>query len=303
MANRKQHVVPYFYLKNFFPGLVYRKGEQSPRFTKKPGNVSVRKYYYGKSSDDLILPLDKMNSVIENEAAPVLRRLMENVTTINQRDWITLSYFFANMQIRNPYYHESLRQTFRQMTDQVNEMAERMKDAYEKAKAEGKDFHLPEAPKSDSERGYSLEEVNKSMEELEATDGTLKITQLLYYQIRKIAEYIQKMSLHVIEPPGALFFITADTPLVLFSFSSGTTLGAGWGNKDAFAMIPVHPKRCMMLAYRREPSIYSSVLTPENVHLWNIEMMKYASHEIYSKHPYDMALDWMHQQRIWRKRE
>lgn len=303
MTNRRQHVVPYFYLKEFFPGFVYRRGEQSPRFTKKAKNISVRKNYYGKSEEDLLMPLDKMNSVIENEAAPILKRLKDDVTTIGRSEWITLSYFFANMQVRNPFYQESLRTTFRQMTDQVVEMAERMKESYEKAKAEGKEFHLPERQNIGGARSYSLEEIKKSMEELDAPEGHIKIAENLYYNIRDIASYIQKMSLHVIKAPDALFFVTTDTPLVLYSLSSGSPIGAGWANQDAMAMIPIDPKYCIMLAYREQPAIYSNILSPFDVHLWNINLIRYASHEVYSKYPYDIASDWMHRRGVWGKRK
>ena len=300
MANRKQHVVPRFYLKEFFPGFIYRKGEQSPRFTQKPSNISVRTDYYGKPNDSLIFPLDNFNSVVESETAPIIKRLMNNeITTISHRDWINLSYFFANMQMRNPSYHKSLRNTFRQFTNQINEMVERIKESYEKAKAEGKEFHIPERPKFPDEKGYSLEEVNKSMEELETKNGHIKIAEDLYFHVKDIASYIQKMSLHVIEATGGLFFITTDTPLVLYSLSSGTPVGAGWANRDAMAMIPIHPKKCLVLTYRGEPAIYSNTITANDIHLWNINLMKYASYEIYSKHSYDIALDWMLQRGMW----
>lgn len=302
MKNKRQHVVPYFYLKEFFPGFVYRKGAQDRRFTRKPGNVSVRSNYYGRPDDELILPLDGLNSVIESEAAPIIKRLMVDVTTINRIDWINLSYFFANMQLRNPSYHKMLRETFRHMTNQVTEMAERMKASYEKAKAEGREFPLPMGPAIDKERGYSLEEMQKSMEERDAPDGHIKIIEDLYSNIKDVASYIQKMSLHVLEAPGALFFITTDTPLVLYSLASGSTLGAGWANQDAMAMIPIHPKYCLVLIYRKEATIYSKVLTADEVHFWNTNLMKYASTEIYSKYSYDIAHDWMLRQGIWRKK-
>jgi len=302
MKNKRQHVVPQFHLKEFFPGFVYRKGAQHPRFTKKPGNVSVRSYYYGRPDDDSILPLDRFNSLIEKEAAPIIKRLMVDVTTINRSDWIKLSYFFANMQLMNPSYHESLRETFRQMTDQVSDMVERMKASYEKAKAEGREFPLPMGPTINNERGYSLEEMHQAVEERDAPDGHIKIAAGLYSNIKDVAFCIQKMSLHVLEAPGALFFITTDTPLILYSLNSGSLLGAGWGNQDAMAVIPIHPKYCLVLVYRKEATIYSKVLAADEVHFWNINLMKYASTEIYSKYQYDMAHNWMLQQGIWHKK-
>ncbi len=106
MGKLRQHTVPRFYLEDFFPGLVYRRGEKSPRFTRKARNLAVRVGYYG-APDEALIPLDKMNSVIENEAAPVLKRIVGDVTTMSRNDWVTLSYFFANMAIRSPAYHLS----------------------------------------------------------------------------------------------------------------------------------------------------------------------------------------------------
>ncbi len=302
MKNKRQHVVPLFYLKEFCPGFVYRKGAQVPRFTRKPGNVSVRSNYYGRPDDDSILPLDRLNSVIEDKAAPIIKRLMVDVTTINRSDWINLSYFIANMQLRNPFYHESLRETFRQLTDQVSDMVERMKASYEKAKAEGREFPLPMGPTIDNERGYSLEEMRKSVEERDAPAGHIRIMENLYSIIKDVASYIQKMSLYVLEAPGALFFITTDTPLVLYSLNSGSTLGAGWENQDAMAVIPIHPKYCLVLVYRKEATIYTKVLADDEVHFWNINLMKYASTEVFSKYRYDIARNWMLRQGIWRKK-
>ena len=303
MASRRQHVVPCFYLKDFFPGYVYRKSEKSPRYTKKVRNICVRKDYYGKSRDEILLPLDEINSVIEAEAAPAIQKMLFDLRTVNQVDWIKLSYFFANMQIRNPYYIESLQDTFRKFTDQLNEMAEKIKESYEKAKAEGEEFAMPTEPNVyDSER-YSLEEINKSMEELETKDGHIRIAEDLYYHLKDIASYVQKMSLHIMEATGATFFITTDTPLVLFSLTTGTPLGAGWANSDAMAMIPISPRYSFMLAYRGKPSIYTKTLTTYDVNLWNVNLMRYASQEVYSKYAYDLAQDWMLRRGLWDKKQ
>jgi hypothetical protein len=109
------------------------------------------------------------------------------------------------------------------------------------------------------------------------------------------------MSLHVLEAPRALFFITTDTPLILYSLNSGSPSGAGWENPDAMAVIPVHPKYCLVLIYRKEATIYSRVLAPDQVNFWNINSMKYASTEVHSKYDYDIARNWMLRQGIWRK--
>jgi hypothetical protein len=90
MGGPRQHTVPNFYLKEFLnSGIVYRRGAKSPRFVKKPKNVAVRINYYGESSGNLDI-LDQMNSAIEGWAAPVLKRLVYDVTSITYSDWVTL---------------------------------------------------------------------------------------------------------------------------------------------------------------------------------------------------------------------
>jgi len=293
MGNRRQHTIPHFYLKEFLnSGIVYRRGDKSPRFVKKPKNVAVRIDYYGGPSDDFDV-LDKMNSAIENWAAPVLKRLVYDVTAITRSDWIILSYYFANIHVRTPAFQDSMISTYKEMTTQLNKMAEDMKKAYEKAKAEGKDLSIFGSPSFDDSPKYSLDEWNKWMEQLDQKEGRLDSISAFYSLIKDIAKYIQEMTFHILEAPGGLFFVTTDRPLVLFSLVSGSPLGAGWGNRDALAAMPLDPKHLLVMCYRSEPAVYHKVLSTRDVHFWNIELMKYAVYEVYSKYPYDIALDWM----------
>jgi hypothetical protein len=300
MGNRRQHTIPHFYLKEFLnSGIVYRRGDKSPRFVTKPKNVAVRIDYYGGPSDDFDV-LDKMNSAIENWAAPVLKRLVYDVTAITRSDWIILSYYFANIHVRTPAFQDSMISTYKEMTKQLNKMAEDMKKAYEKAKAEGKDLSIFSSPSFDDSPKYSLDEWNKWMEQLDQKEGRLDSISAFYSLIKDIAEYIQKMTFHILEAPGGLFFVTTDRPLVLFSLVSGSPLGAGWGNRDALAAMPLDPKHLLVMCYRGKPAVYHKVLSNKDVQFWNIELMKYAVYEVYSKYTYDIALDWMLGKGIWK---
>lgn len=108
------------------------------------------------------------------------------------------------------------------------------------------------------------------------------------------------MTFHILEAPGGLFFVTTDKPLVLFSLVSGSPLGAGWGNKDALAAMPLDPKHLLVMCYRGEPAVYHKILSIKDVQFWNIELMKYGVYEVYSKYTYDIALDWMIGKGIWK---
>lgn len=300
MRNRRQHTIPKFYLKEFLnSGIVYRRGDKSPRFVKTPINIAVHIDYYGGPSDDFDA-LDKMNSAIENWAAPVLKKLIDAVTSITHSDWVILSYYFANIHVRTPAFQDSMISTLKEMTKQLNKMAEDMKRAYEKATAEGKDSSVFNTPSFYDSPRYSIDEWNKWMEGLDQKEGRLVSIASRYRLIKDIAKYIQRMTFHICEAPGGLFFTTTDRPLVLFSLMSGSPLGAGWGNKDVLAALPLDPKHLLLMCYRGEPAVYHRVLSANDVHFWNIELMKYAVYEVYSKHTYDTALDWMLRKGVWK---
>lgn len=161
MSGPKQHTIPRFYLKEFLnSGIVYRRGDKSPRFVKKAKNVAVRINYYGGPSDDFD-ELDKINSAIENLAAPVLKRLIHDVNSITRSGWIILSYYFANIHVRTPAFQDSMKSTFKEMGKQLNKMAEDMKKVYEKAKAEGKDLSIFNSPSFNDSSRFSLDELNE----------------------------------------------------------------------------------------------------------------------------------------------
>jgi len=300
MGKRRQHTIPYFYLKEFLkPGIVYRRVDKSPRYVKTPKDVAVHSDYYGRSSDEFNA-LDKINSKTETWAAPLLKKLINDPASITHSEWVILSYYFANIYVRTPAFQDTMINTFKEMTEQLNKMAERMKKAYEKAEAEGKDLSLFSTPTFNNSPGTSVDEWNKWMDKLDQEDGKLDNISLFYSLIRDIAECIQKMAFYIFEASGGLFFITTDRPLVLFSLISGSPHGAGWEKKDALAALSLDPKHLLTMCYRGTPAIYNRVPSAGDVHFFNVELMKYAVYEVYSKHEYDVALDWMLREGIWK---
>jgi len=202
MGKRRQHTIPYFYLKEFLkPGIVYRRGDKSPRYVKTPKDVAVHSDYYGRSSDEFNA-LDKINSKTETWAAPLLKKLINGPASITHSEWVILSYYFANIYVRTPAFQDTMINTFKEMTKQLNKMAERMKKAYEKAEAEGKDLSLFRSPTFDNSPGTSVDEWNKWMDKLDQEDGKLDNISLFYSLIRDIAECIQKMAFYILEAPG-----------------------------------------------------------------------------------------------------
>jgi hypothetical protein len=207
MGGPRQHTIPKFFLKEFLnPGIVYRRGDKSPRHVKRPKKVAVHINYYGGPSDNLDI-LDDMNSAIENWAAPVLKRLVYDVTSISHSDWVILSYYFANIHVRTPAFQDSTAATFKELTQKLNKMAEDMKKAYKKAEAEGRDLSAFNTPSFDDSPRWPLDEWNKWMEKLQQREGRLDSILTFYSLIKDIAEYIQKMSFHILEAPGGLFLL------------------------------------------------------------------------------------------------
>lgn len=299
MGNQRQHVIPRFYLNRFIgPGWVYRRGAPKPRFVKKTKNVAVRIDYYGCPKDEH-KALDEINKVTESEGAPVLEKLISNTTAITRSDWIILSYLFANFAVRTPVIINTMRDTLLSLIQQVNEMAQEMTKSYKKAKEKGKDLSLFPKPDLGDSQSYSLDEINRCASELEASNGHLAMATSLFGAMKAVANCIQQMSYLILKAPAGLFFVTCDRPLTLYSLSTGSLIGAGWGNTDALATIPLSPKHLLMMFYYTPDAIYKNQIMAKDVHLQNIDTMKFAADEVYSPKEYKEAEDWMCQTGQW----
>jgi hypothetical protein len=223
--------------------------------------VAVHSYYYGRPSDE-VNALDKINDVTETLAAPLLKKLINDPASMAYSEWVILSYYFANIYVRTPTFQDSMISTFKEMTRQVNKVAENMKKAYEEAEAEGKALSLFSSPSPDDSPRLSVDELNQWTDKLDREDGRLDNISLFYSLVKDIAECIQKMAFYIFEAPGGLFFITTDRPLVLFSFISGSPYRAGWEKKDAVAALSIDPKHLLTMCYRGTPAIYNEYPLP-----------------------------------------
>ena len=70
-------------------------------------------------------------------------------------------------------------------------------------------------------------------------------------------------------------------------------MGAGWGNTDTLARIPLSPKYLLAIFYHTPKAIYENRITASNVHLENANTMKFAVDEVYSPQKYREAEAWM----------
>lgn len=301
MGNRRHHTIPRFYLNRFIrPGWVYRRNASYPRPIRRTKDISVRVDYYGRPEDER-KALDEINKVIEREGAPALDKLINESKALTASDWSSLSYLFANLFVRNPITIDTMKYSFLSDVQQVNEMAKRMVETYEKAKKEGKDLSAFAKPHWDDSPSYSIDEYNKWADEMKTKNGYLNVAAEMFCNLNDIAECIEKMTYLILVAPVGLFFLTCDRPLILLNLKSGSPIGAGWKNADALATIPLSPKSLLMMCYHKPREIFIKEISAPEVYLQNIDTMTFAVNEVYSPREYKEAENWMFGTGRWTK--
>lgn len=293
MANRRQHTIPQFYLRQFLsPGWVYRLGADSPRATKNPSGVAVQRDYYGRDKASRET-LDKLNSMVESNGAPVFRKLIDNPGTITEGDWVVLSYLFANFAVRTPAVIEEIRATELELVAQANAMARKMTERLIEASLAGSDLSEFRSEPSGDFPTMTLDQMKEHADRLRAEGGHRIAALDIFYALVDIAECIQQMSFWVVESPRNRFFVTSDRSLTLQSRVTGSRVGAGWENSDALGLIALSPSHFLLMCYAKPLGIRSTLATPEQVAGLNLETIKFADQEIYSPFKYYEADDWM----------
>jgi len=303
MANRRQHNIPQFYLRQFLsPGWVYRRGADAPRFVKSPAGVAMQKDYYGRNKAARE-PLDDLNSYVEDKGAPSFMNLIRSPKTITQYDWLVLSYLFANLFVRNPAVIEEWRAAALKATARVNAVAEKMTDRLIAASLAGSDLSEFQSEPEDESATMTLDQFNKHAAKLRAEGGHRIAASDMFVAFPDIAECIQQMSFIVWEAPHNFSFLTSDRSLVLQSRATGSRAHVGWKNPDALGSIALCPNHFLTMFYYEPSGIYLAKATPEQVAGLNLETIKFAEQEIYSPFKYPEANDWMNAVGRWHPKE
>jgi Protein of unknown function (DUF4238) len=291
VTNRRQHTNPQFYLRPFLsPGFVYKRGANEPLRTNHPGNVAVRRDYYGRE-DEGAISLDAVNRKLEEDGAPALRNLIEDPGIITADDWDNLSWLFANLWMRTPAAIDDmltdLRQTYREIRAIVEPAARKSE--------EGK-IDLPEAGdffKHDNSVAMTLEELRETENALTAKEAHLISATSSFKLLPDVAACIQQMHFLLIQAPKGHYFVTSDRPLILRSGITDSRVGAGWENRDAIGSIPLCPTTLLMMLYHEARSISLASATAEQVAYLNRDTMRFASNEVYSCVESPSAYEWM----------
>lgn len=299
MSNR-QHTIPQFYLRPFLsPGWVYRRGKFAPRATKNPAGVAVKRHYYGKGESGR-KTLDYLNSVAETYGAPVLKKLFEHPYAITWRDYVKLSYLFANFFVRTPSIIEETRAMELEMTMQANVMARKMTERLAQSLMNGSEVSdfLQAEPDNES-ASMTLDQMNEHANRLQQKGGHRVAALDTFYSLVDIAECIQQMCFRLVEAPAHLFFLTSDKLLTLQRRATGSRVGAGWKNNDALGLIPLCPSHFLLMFYAEPTGIGIQQATPDQVVGLNLETIRFADQEVYSPFQYQEADDWMKAAGCW----
>jgi hypothetical protein len=85
----------------------------------------------------------------------------------------------------------------------------------------------------------------------------------------------------------------SDHPLVLRSSRTGSRVGVGWGNSDAIASMPLCPTSFLVLLYSEAGCISQGEANAEDVDFLNLETIRFANREVYSRFNSKEAHNWM----------
>ena len=299
MTGQRQHTIPSFYLDRFLaPGWVYRKGSASPRRVHNSRDVSVHPDYYGRAKNEGF-SLDEYNTLIENEAAPSLRKLTQDPGSLMARDWGALSYLFANLYVRTPAQIEETRRWELEVGAWMNELGRSMVANYEEqiatAKARGEDLSRFELPEPAS-RGLPLDEWNEHFARVEAEGGHREVVSGMFIAMSEIAGSIRRMGFQLWRAPKGLSYVSSDWPLRLVNLSTDSPAGIGWDEPQALGAVALSPTRYLCMSHL-SPALAIQIVddTRDGVAFFNERTIAYARSEVYGRHTHPLANRWMRQ--------
>ncbi len=256
-----------------------------PRQVTSCRDTSVRRYFYGRPSASPYI--DPANSFIEGYSEPVLAKVINDPSTVSAQDRFVLSYFIANLYIRNPIIIESMKKSFIKAGDDIKEktsvIMKNLKD------------HIQEPVQIIDQTGPSIpiEQFYQDIAMLKDKNGDLMCAKDMFASTHAISECIRNMTFHLLIPPENHYFITTDKPVSLVDGSTGSPVGAGWGVSTAMAYVALSPRLLMLMAYFPHKGTYLSKVKSEDVQQQNKFTLMFASREVYSLKKDVEAYKWM----------
>lgn len=284
-TGKKQHTIPRFYLNQFIhPGWVYPRGSQQPKLVHSAKNVSVKYWFYSPSPDG---NLDRINTIIESETAPVLRKLLTTNTPLPDTDRLSFSYFIANLALRVPASIEEMSETMVNALGQVDAMAKKITRKMKVKVRENRPYIQAGSHK------YTYKEWKDFLESLRQQNKEGKaLIETTMSTVADLAPVIAHMSWVILIAPNGVFFVTCDRPVVLTDLE-GSRIGAGWANRNAVGTLPLSPSRYLVL-YGSPPGKWQyQQASKEAVEDLNSRTIHFAIDAIYSPERYQPAENWL----------
>jgi Protein of unknown function (DUF4238) len=278
----KHHFVPQFYLKGFTDDdgalWAYVKGVNAPRKTTPRMECHRDNYYtvtYNGMSDDSV---EKLFSVIESKAAPIVKSLLDPAFVLNKVHVEKLFTFVALMFVRVPAYRDFL-----------NTQASAMAKRFGQAIAKNREEFLASARAYEAESGQSLGDLEK-VRELAASDNytleqrsdgyNLKLTLRSFESVLEILR--KEYSYDILYAPEGEFFIATDNPIVTLSpdLDGQAWVGMGFDRLDTEVLFPLNKRACLLLGRDRDRQhLVASATRHSQI---NGMMMGLAQHAIYA---------------------
>ena len=294
-TGKKQHTIPRFYLNQFIhPGWVYLRGSREPKRVQSAKSQAVQEFYYSQDTDEQNNSLDSLNTSIESETAPILRKLLTTKVSLTDTDKLLFSYFIANLALRVPKIIREMGESTLEALEQVDSMAKKITQKLYKMEIEENQPFIKVVTKESGSYQYTKKEWKDFLKLLHQQDedgkAMMETTMSLFIDLASI---IANMGWVIIDASDGAFFITSDSPVYLTDID-GSRIGAGWENANAVGSLPLSPRRYLGLHYGLPPDTlgYKRVST-EEVETLNKRTIASASCAIFSPERYPPAETWL----------
>lgn len=251
---KRHHYVPRFYLEYFTSAKgtfwVYDKAGDLPRH-QTPKNTAVEGYFYSitKPSGEKEHSLEKALAQLESIAKPILDRWQTAKARPTKEEIGNIVHFLAFMHSRVPRNVDAVKQILEAVyVEELKHFA-----GNEEQFGRSWDEFCGRQEKLGKPVSMSFEEALKTTREVEdhfkiEMDEKVALA-FSFEQASIIPHFLVQMNWCLCEAPGRHFFVTSDSPLVIFDpIGDGRAVfGAGLGLPGAEVTFPISPAVCLQI--------------------------------------------------------
>jgi hypothetical protein len=249
----KDHYIPQFYLINYEirgrTGWVYSYRRGMKPLPKAIRSIACEEDYYDLKTVAESLPVDNFDRLLrltEESTSPVITELLKAPSfSLTEKQFTDLRWFISLMGFRTPLSRESLAAFTREWTDKEFKAFAADKKGFDSlGGGASEDPALRESARQALLNGDLILNLKRGGE----TEDFLMARQL--EQASTFADILAYKKWHLIESDCSRVFMTSDHPVVLLP-SPHHTPGMRVGNVDGWFILPLSPKRALLLANDR----------------------------------------------------